>query len=59
MGYIIARIIAAVLLLAALAKLPYGYYTLLRFAVCSTAGFGVYYSMEKSKIGWAWLSKNG
>ena len=55
-GFKIARIAAIILLLWALARHPYGYYTLLRFVVCGVGAYGVYFSSEIiiSK-GWAWI----
>jgi hypothetical protein len=54
MGFIIARIIAIVLLLWALDKHPYGYYTLLRFVVCGVTAYSAYLAVELKKNGWAW-----
>ena len=54
MGFIIARIIAAILLFLALDRHPYGYYTLLRFVVCGVTVYGVYYALELQKNAWAW-----
>ena len=55
MGFIIVRIITAALLIWALSKHPYGYYTLLRFVVCGVTAFGVYFAAEFKRIGWAWI----
>jgi len=53
--FIIARIAAAIMLFLALARLPYGYYTLLRFVVCGTTAYGAYFaSTEEKKPAWAW-----
>jgi hypothetical protein len=54
--FIIARIAAAIMLFLALGRLPYGYYTLLRFVVCGTAAYGAYFaSTEQKKPAWAWI----
>jgi len=54
-AFIIARIAAAIMLFLALARLPYGYYTLLRFVVCGTTAYGAYFaSTEQKKPAWAW-----
>lgn len=55
MGYIIGRIIAIILLLWALNKHPYGYYTLLRFVVCGVSVYGAYFATGLKKDGWAWI----
>ena len=46
--------LAAVLLVGALGKWPYGYYTLLRLVTCGAAGYGVYVSHSAGKVGWLW-----
>ena len=53
-GFTIARLFASGLLLWALAKHQYGYYTLLRFVVCGVVSFGVYLAGQYGKIGWLW-----
>jgi hypothetical protein len=54
MRYIIIRIIAIVLLIWALDEHPYGYYTLLRFAVCGVSAYSVYFAIKIKNEGWAW-----
>jgi hypothetical protein len=55
MTFIIARIAAAIMLFLALGRLPYGYYTFLRFVVCGTTIYGAYVaSTEQKKPAWAW-----
>ena len=54
MGYIIARVIAIILLFWALDKHPYGYYTLLRFVVGGVSAYGAYFAVELKENGWAW-----
>lgn len=49
------RIAAIVLLLWALADHPYGYYTILRIAVCGVAAYGAYFSKEQKKKEWVWI----
>lgn len=54
-AFIIARIAAAIMLFLALGRLPYGYYTLLRFVVCGTTAYGAYLaSTEQKKPAWVW-----
>ena len=54
MFFVIVRIIVAIMLLAALGRHPYGYYTLLRFVVCGVCAYSTYFTIELKKIGWAW-----
>ena len=44
----------ALLLLAALAPWPYGYYKLLRWLVCSVASFLAFRFTESGRVGHAW-----
>ncbi len=55
MGYIIARIIAIILLIWALDDHPYSYYTLLRFAVSAVSAYGTIFAIKLKKNDWAWL----
>lgn len=55
MGFIISRILAAVLLILALDKHPYGYYTILRFIVCGVSGYGAYFAHEIKNKYWVWI----
>jgi hypothetical protein len=55
MGFLIARIIAAGLLVWAVERHPYGYYKLLRFFVCAVSAYGAYFSQDIKKFGWAWI----
>jgi len=49
------RFFAAGMLVIAIADLPYGYYTLLRIAICILAGFSAYVAFESEKKPWLWL----
>jgi hypothetical protein len=51
---IVAKLIAAGMLVGALARHQYGYYTLLRWAVCGVAAFAAFQAAESDKSGWAW-----
>lgn len=55
MGFSVVRIIAAIMLVWALDRHPYSYYTLLRFVVCGVSAYGVYFAIELNKQGWAWI----
>ena len=55
-GFIIARIVAIAMLIFAVGRLPYDYYTLLRFVVCGVSAYGVYCAVEiVGENGWAWF----
>ena len=47
--------IAALMLIAALADWPYGYYQLLRFVVCGVAAYVAYTAYNWQKIWAVWL----
>ena len=47
-----AQISAAVLLLAALADWPYGYYQFLRWAVCAAADFCAWRASQDGRTAW-------
>jgi Family of unknown function (DUF6804) len=51
-GIVTAKIIAAVLLFAALGRHPYGYYTILRWVACGVSAFTAYQAVETRKFGW-------
>lgn len=48
-------IIAAILLLLALAHMPYGYYLFLRWFVCIAAIYGVWVASKQGFHVWAWV----
>lgn len=49
----LARLLAAGLLVLALARWPYGYYQLLRWAVCGVGAWGVIEALAAERRGWA------
>jgi len=51
-GIIIAKLIAAVLLFAALGRHPYNYYTILRWVACGVSAFTAFQAAETKKFGW-------
>ena len=53
-GFSIARFVTAGALLIALGRLPYAYYTLMRFLCCLVAGYGAYLSSERKQQPWMW-----
>src|SRR5260370_30152119 len=53
-GSIVAKLIAGGMLVGALGHHQYGYYTLLRWIVCSVSAFAAYQAAESNKSGWAW-----
>lgn len=46
--------VAAVLLVGALGRWPYGYYRLLRLVTCAAAAYGAYVSYSVGRMGWLW-----
>jgi hypothetical protein len=54
-GSIIAKLIAAVMLFAALGRHPYDYFTLLRWVACGVAAFTAFQAVEIKKTGWLWV----
>jgi len=54
MGFLIARIIAIILLFCAVGSFPYDYYTILRFVVCAVMAYGTWFSIKINRQGWAW-----
>jgi hypothetical protein len=54
-AFSVARLIAVVLLVWALARHPIGYYTVLRFIICAVNGYGAYLAIRSRRIGWAWV----
>ena len=50
----IARLVAVALLLVALGQHPYGYYQILRWAVCGTSVFTAIVAYSGGKTGWVW-----
>jgi hypothetical protein len=51
----VARLVGMVLLLWALDKHPYGYYTLLRWLVCGVSAYSTLVAINLKKIPWAWI----
>lgn len=54
-GSIIAKLIAAVMLFAALGRHAYDYYTLLRWVACGVCAFTAFQAMQSKKIGWLFV----
>jgi len=52
--FVVARVIAGILLLIALDRLPYDFYTLLRFVVCGVTAYGAYLALELKRKEWMW-----
>lgn len=51
-GSIIAKLIAAVMLFAALGRHPYDYYTLLRWVACGVCAYTGFQAIQTKKTGW-------
>jgi len=54
-GFTIVRIFASGLLIWALGKHAYEYYTLLRFVVCVATAYGIFLAVRFKKISWVWV----
>lgn len=52
--FILARVVAAAMLLWSLARHPYSYFELLRIVVCAVCAFGIYAAIQWKQQGWAW-----
>lgn len=52
MGSIIAKLIAAIMLFAALGRHGYDYYTLLRWIACGVAAYTAFQAAQIKKVGW-------
>jgi len=55
LGIIIAKLIAAVMLFAALGRHPYDYYTLLRWVACGVCAYTAFQAVQIKKFGWLWI----
>ena len=55
LGIIIAKLIAAVMLFAALGRHAYDYYTLLRWVACGVAAFTAFQAAQNKKFGWLFV----
>ena len=53
-GSIIAKLIAAVMLFAALGRHAYDYYTLLRWVASGVCAYTAFQAMQTKRIGWLW-----
>ncbi len=51
--FTLARVVAITLLLLALAKWPYGFYTALRITVCVVTAYGVFVAAQLKQVIWA------
>lgn len=51
---IIAKLVAAGLLLGALGHQQYDYYTLMRWAVCGVSAFAAFQAFKIKRTGWLW-----
>ena len=48
------KVVAAVMLIVALGRHSYGYYTLLRWVVCSVFAYSAVRAHEAKRTGWTW-----
>ncbi|MBI3666357.1 MAG: hypothetical protein HY236_09055 [Acidobacteria bacterium] len=54
-GFDIARVLAAGMLFLAFGRWPYGYYTILRWAVCTVAVFSAFQAFAVARKAWTWI----
>ena len=54
-GSIVVKLIAALMLFAALGRHAYDYYTLLRWIACGVCAYTAFQAMQIEKIGWVWI----
>lgn len=54
-GSIIAKVVAAVMLFAALGRHAYDYYILLRWVACGVCAYTAFQSFHSKKIGWLFV----
>lgn len=55
LGIILAKLIAAVMLFAALGRHAYDYYTLLRWIACGVVAFTAFQAAQMKKFGWLFV----
>ena len=55
MAFTLARLGAAGLLLLALGRNPYDFYTITRWVVCGVCSYGAFVEFERNRSTWAWL----
>lgn len=55
MPFMLARLGAAALLLVALGRNPYDFYTILRWVVCGVCSYGAFVEFGRNRSTWAWL----
>jgi hypothetical protein len=55
LGSIIAKLIAAVMLFAALGRHAYDYYTLLRWIACGVCAYTAFQAVQIKKFGWLFV----
>ncbi len=54
-GFDVARMLAVGMLFAAVARWPYGFYTLLRWTVSLVAIYGAFRAFETGRKAWMWV----
>ncbi len=55
LGSVIAKLIAAVMLFAALGRHAYDYYTLLRWIACGVCAYTAFQAAQNKKFGWLFI----
>ena len=54
MAFTLARLGAAVLLLVAVSRNAYDFYTIMRWIVCGVSAYGAFVEFERKRTTWAW-----
>ena len=54
MAFTLARVGAAVLLLVAVGRNAYDFYTIMRWIVCGVSAYGAFVEFEQKRTAWAW-----
>ena len=55
MAFTLARLGAAALLLVAVGRNPYDFYTIMRWVVCGVCAYGAFVEFGRSRTTWAWV----
>ncbi len=55
LGVVFVKMMTTGMLLGALGRQQYSYYTALRWVVCAVAAFSAFRALELRKVGWAWM----
>jgi hypothetical protein len=54
-GFTLARLGAATMLIVGLGRNAYDFYTIMRWVVCGVSAYGAYLEFERKRQAWAWV----